>query len=531
MVNLYFGWDAGYRMGVAHDLINQGIADFIVADYEPIFDEPQPPKNDHIITTSAGIAISLKYHRVCDVEELPPVDKWLYEAMLPYESMAISFGIRRTNYPITLYEQERQNYYLHLRYWDYMLKKYEINAIYFENLPHTQHKYVIYGLAKVYGIPMLMATATALETTRVYGSDISLTGYHIKEYYDKLIADNKPVSKCVLTGDIKEYFELHTKKYDNLIKEMNPGRDKFTKMKQRETLEAYHGVYVGWKRDLRIPYRVIKDFAASLIKTKNLNLFKEREEDRTKLKKNVALVKYYNNNCRVKQSDYDKMATKADYFRKYIYCPLHLTPESSTLPAAGVFTSQLNGIQLLAWCARKKGVNIYVKEHYVQPTRQDYFYDALKAIPNVRLIRTTEPSYEIMKNSIAVATFTGTSLLEGVLMGKPVIAIGNGYDWKGMPGLFQLESKEDGLKIVDMILEGYKPKQEDLQKYFYAIQETSIPYSYAVNSEKNGGKVDKREFESTRQSSVPILRHFCKLVKEGKKPEEMQRRILGLTIK
>lgn len=532
MVNLYFSWDFGYRMGVAHNLIDQGIVDFILTEHEPISGEKQPPENENIITTSIGMAIAVDYHTVCDVEELPPVDKDLYEAMLPYESTAISFGIRRTNYPVTLYEKERQNYYLHLRYWDYMLKKYKINAIYFENIPHTQHKYVIYGLAMVYGIPILMSAASAPMTSRTYGSDICLNGYHIKEYYDKLVAENKPVSECVLTGDVGKYFELHTRKYEDLTKEMNPGRDDLAKVKRQQIMEAYHGSYIGWGKNLRIPYEVMRDIVKSIAKTKSLDLFRERKEERAWFKKNFALAKFYNRNYAVQQSEYNRMAKKADYSNKYIYFPMHLTPEASTLPKAGVFTSQLNGIQLLAWCARKKGIYIYVKEHFVQPTRQDYFYNALKAIPSVRLIKTTEPSYEIMKNALAAATMTGSSLMEAVLMGKPVIAIGDGYGWKGMPGLLQLDGKEDGLKIMDKILEGYKPNLEDLHRYFYALQETMIPYVYAIGTDRKGGsidrmdRIDKDEFEKTRKAFLPVMKHFCEQVREGKKPIEIQRKIL-----
>ena len=105
--------------------------------------------------------------------------------------------------------------------------------------------------------------------------------------------------------------------------------------------------------------------------------------------------------------DYRKLAEMPDFGEKYIYFPLQMTPEASTMPLAGEFKNQLLSIELLASAAEKFGLTVYVKEHWVQHNREAGFYKYLYNIKNVKLISLDANSLELTENSEIVASQTG----------------------------------------------------------------------------------------------------------------------------
>lgn len=147
--------------------------------------------------------------------------------------------------------------------------------------------------------------------------------------------------------------------------------------------------------------------------------------------------------------------------------------------------------------ASKFGLYVYVKEHYVQRHRPISFYEDLCKIKNVRLIKSNVPSASIMINSLAVATQTGTCVLEASLMGKPSIVFGQGVAWKKLPGLFEMKDEQQGSDILKMILEGININIFDVKRYFYSIQNrtiASLPASAQAEYLSNMRKgVDKSE--------------------------------------
>lgn len=109
----------------------------------------------------------------------------------------------------------------------------------------------------------------------------------------------------------------------------------------------------------------------------------------------------------------------------YIYFPLHLQPELTTSALGGAFSDQMLAIEMLSsWLP--KGYFIYLKENPKQTEKQrgPLFYKRLAALKNVRLLSRTENSIALIKNSIGVATVTGTAGWEALFHGKPVLVFG-----------------------------------------------------------------------------------------------------------
>jgi capsule polysaccharide modification protein KpsS len=88
------------------------------------------------------------------------------------------------------------------------------------------------------------------------------------------------------------------------------------------------------------------------------------------------------------------------------------------------FTNQLHVIELLA-----KNVpanhKLYVKEHpYMIGQRPTGFNDNLAKIPNVKIIYPLSSTKDIIARASVVATITGTAGWERLMMGRPVLVIG-----------------------------------------------------------------------------------------------------------
>lgn len=467
-ISVYWGAQLEYKQGLLHELINKGIIDFALTDYYPYEGEKKPEENERIITLDHRPCVDGDYDNICDLEELPALDKELLEKMLPFESMAIHICAREP-YPIGDYYIAKKIYYNHLRYWNYVFDKYSINFCYFNDVPHVGGKYVAYALAKVKKIPTLMlATAPPFIGRYVYGSDIETIGKAIEERYKEIKTQEISFK---LDERYSSYIELFSKGIDNIKKTNNPGQDKNTKREQRYKKKMLLGEMSGLKLYLKTPKSKIHLILKELRGEFSVN----RKIENMLLAYKVDSIIGFKRHLAMTLEKYNRIAEKADFSKKYIYFALQLTPEASTLPRAGVFAEQYNSIRLLAKCAEKNGLLVYVKEHYVQPLRSALFYEELRRIKNVRLIKTTESTYDIINNSVGVATQTGSCIMEGTLFKKPVYVFSSGYVWKGLPGVFEIESELQGERIIRETCNNYNGiAKKDLEKYLFAFQQCTV---------------------------------------------------------
>ncbi|MDO8264853.1 MAG: hypothetical protein Q7T34_00605, partial [Candidatus Parcubacteria bacterium] len=162
----------------------------------------------------------------------------------------------------------------------------------------------------------------------------------------------------------------------------------------------------------------------------------------------------------------------------YAYFPLHQEPEIATLLYAPFFTNQFSVAQTIAK-ALPVGFRLYVKDH---PTMTGYrdksFYEALKNIPNVRLIKSSADSISLVKNAKLITTITGTAGWEGIMLKKPVITFGSTfYNVLSMVGkcgaLTQLP------QLVKDALDNFQYSDKELINFMSALMESSTPLNYS----------------------------------------------------
>lgn len=159
---------------------------------------------------------------------------------------------------------------------------------------------------------------------------------------------------------------------------------------------------------------------------------------------------------------YDLFTPDEDAF---VFFPLHYEPEISLLLQAPYQTDQL---ALIRQIARSLPVRykLYVKDHpEMVQYRPRAYYQALKKNPNVKLIDPSISSFAITPKAKLVATITGSTGWEAVLLKKPVISFGHQFyneltavtycaDMETLPSLIKERLKEahhDEAELIDYL--------------------------------------------------------------------------------
>lgn len=124
----------------------------------------------------------------------------------------------------------------------------------------------------------------------------------------------------------------------------------------------------------------------------------------------------------------------------FIYFTMHLMPESSTSTMADTLNEleciyQLSLIMPADW---KIVVKINPSMIADVDNHPNSYYKRIAMIPSVWFVSPEFPSLEIIRQCKATASLAGTSLFEGVLMGKPGICWGR-PEFAMMPGIIRFE--------------------------------------------------------------------------------------------
>jgi hypothetical protein len=141
---------------------------------------------------------------------------------------------------------------------------------------------------------------------------------------------------------------------------------------------------------------------------------------------------------------------------EYVYFPLHFEPEATLNGLEPHFTNQMYAVELLSKSV-PAGVDVVVKEHPAAVgNRPSDWINTIVGFPRVKLAYPFEDAIEIIRNSLATATITGTSGLEAAIMGKPVISLGPSYRFNFVD---HVRHTNDLLTLRKIIKEIYESKR------------------------------------------------------------------------
>lgn len=126
---------------------------------------------------------------------------------------------------------------------------------------------------------------------------------------------------------------------------------------------------------------------------------------------------------------------------KYVYFPLHLIPESTTLNKSPFYPNELSVIEAVSK-SLPVGWKLYVKEHGAMVgERPLHFYRKLKLLTNVKVVDLSfyDDPKPWITNSLGVITLSGTSAFEAAMLNIPSIMFGSTF-FENIEGIRKLDS-------------------------------------------------------------------------------------------
>lgn len=379
-----------------------------------------------------------------DDANFPPPGEDFIRKMHRWETEIITMMNKK--YEWMTVNERKHLYYRFLRYWDGVIKKYKPEMIVFPLAPHTLYDFVLYGLADLYRIPAVLFDLSTIGARVLVKNDYRLGSPALTEELKKI--ENTNIALSDLSPAMREYF----------LEETRPKTDAPPAYLERN-IQEYEALPNWLRIKLNVIWVSLKDGSFF---TKAFNYIIK------KIKPNL-------------KDEYERLQTAVDFNKKFIFVALHYQPECATSPLGGVFVDQILLIETLA-AALPEGWIIYVKDHPLQwhprgvnftSYRYRGYYEQIAKIKNVFLAPIETNGYQLIKNSQAVATVTGSSAWEGILRGKPALVFG--YPWYGeCPGIFKVKDADTCREALKRIAAGGAVKNENIIKYLYAFDRVSF---------------------------------------------------------
>ncbi len=445
----------GYQSRILKKLYKKGIFEKCTVITQPLDEKDDYPSDIyHEIHAKYGYACS--YFRICDVDELPEVPETILREMEKYKAVALNMTCRNHHMHLLYYDEMEYEYMLHVKFWNKILDDDKIDFIFLTTTPHCAWEYVIYALGKIKRIPVLIETVANIPGFNEVGTSLDTLGKntmvcfvegkyngmdrYVREYYDKVLNSNEFTSKSKKTEVLKEQIKwVNRLYYKPLVKRVFNSDNVFSMIHNLRSDEKEYNIRMHHNIELLMRFLV-----------KRLNYGDQDYYDRR-----VA-------------------SRKIDLSGKFIFYALQYFPESSVLPRGGVFWNQINAIRMLAHAAQKRGINVLVKEHWIEESRAKRYYQELKSIKGVFCVKSSEDSSKLINKAVAVASETGTCLQESIIKGKPAITFADHY-MCGAPGVFRVHDEGEIERVLTMITEeNFKISEKNVEKYFEAISKTLV---------------------------------------------------------
>ena len=187
----------------------------------------------------------------------------------------------------------------------------------------------------------------------------------------------------------------------------------------------------------------------------------------------------------------------------FVFFPLHYEPEISLLLQAPTHTDQL---ALIRHIARSLPVRykLYVKDHpEMAQYRPRSYYRALKKNPNVKLIDASVSSFAITPKAKLVATITGSTGWEAIMLKKPVISFGHQF-YNELSAVSYCGCMEDLPALIKERLAAPRHDEEELLAFLTALFEDGAELNL------HHLWMDEPDFEKKREGVRPVARAMAK---------------------
>lgn len=366
-----------------------------------------------------------------------PLDDTVFSYMAPHTLEILNQQRRFEEYhafhiPNT-YEAHYTIYMHNVFFWNNLLETEKITHVFFACLPHEGYDSIVYYLCKMKNIPAKMIYNSTLPKRYYALSDFMNPEESLGEEYRKLCEEYQD-SNVIPLDDVAE--KLYEKWTSLEPSKMKPWYMEGNPLKQRFTIRfGVTNVFKAWEMVLgniyiKYDYKMCGKFWVDCFTNipaffrAGLETFRRWRYARPVWKRTLELNRFY-----------DSIAESPVEGERYIYFALHYQPEASSNPLGGrEYADQIIPIHLLARSV-PDDMKVYVKVHPEQlaPLRSKEYYEDIKRIPNVKLIKSECSTYDLIQNAFAVSSLTGTVCWEAQFFGIPAILFG--YSHKNLAPL------------------------------------------------------------------------------------------------
>lgn len=168
------------------------------------------------------------------------------------------------------------------------------------------------------------------------------------------------------------------------------------------------------------------------------------------------------------------------YNMRWIYFPLHVEPEASTMILSPWNTNQLAVIESLAKGAPSDSI-VVVKEHEPMLGRRPKgFYRAIAAMPRVVLVGPERPGLWWIERSTVTAVISGTAAWEALRLKKPALIIGNSPFRLLEEGIVHETCLANMANALRRVMEQKPPSDEAIESFMAAMLYLSFPFKSSL---------------------------------------------------
>lgn len=397
---------------------------------------------NYLITRSCQLGNFSDLEKYSDI----PLDENLLIEMSKCESIVIKMMDRyQFTKKLLLYEQRINLYHKQLKYWVNYLLKEKIHICVFSVIPHVVFDMIIYYLCKYLGIKTIMLYRLPV----LLGKNVSV--YLLNDINDHISNLKRSYNFYLLNPELTNLSQRIASYLD--LKQGNSGKT-FTGVSSKKfNIWKYFNIinyvnffnyFIPWAKSWMILWGNPVD-----IFYRGLYKFSMTWKQKPVFQNNPDLT------C------------------PYIFVSLHYQPECTTSPMGGVFVHQDLMIEILMKTIPKH-LKIYVKAH-PRNGISSIIFRRLQVDSRTILINPKLNSFNLIINSLATATITGTAGWEAFLNNKPVLIFGN-YFYQDAPGVYKIRTVIDSENAISKIIAGNNVISDDMIIAFLkAVDENTFP--------------------------------------------------------
>jgi hypothetical protein len=351
--------------------------------------------------------------------------------------------LRRWDYSSDYSQLEMsQDFYEQLIAWNHLLLTLKPDFVFLWEPPHVQYSLMLYALAKYHGIQIICITRTQGAFCLVsddftggtqWSNGLRFAGWEqqsgfrttAEQLHEELItairqATNRSYAEGMpwwqrsylqfKSGSID--FAFLRKMWRMLRGHLKRDLKRLRKGHDKETHSPVQGIYPHKERGQRVKDSFIGRFAW--------------------FRYGLCAVRNYLATMRHENAYRASISTELSSGKKYVLVCFSFQPELTTNPLGGIFMHQWLMANLVAHSV-PEDCEVWIKEHPGQfvslggtsSYRNKFYYDLIRRLPRVRMVPLHADQFELIDNSIAIATTTGTVGFEALARGKPALIFGD----------------------------------------------------------------------------------------------------------